>query len=280
MQRIANGTQVAALPDMLASVGTPGYATDGDPAGGFEATIFDAGQYNILQEELVSVVVAAGITLSRSDRGQVLAAIRAMFAPSVMQLGGSGNFVVPAGVTKIKVTLCGGGGGGGGSNGNSSAGSGGGGGARLRGVLIVTPGQSIAYAVGGGGVRGNTSGGGGGGGGATTFGALTAGGGIGGFGATAGVIATNAGDGGGATGSATEADPGLSGGTGYLVGGGGIVAGGGGASPGFSPPGPPNSSTSVAQAGGDAVYPGCGAPGGVSGGNGGLGGPGRILVEW
>lgn len=199
--------------------------------------------------------------------------------PAMVQLAGTGNFVVPAGVTRIKATLHGGGGGGGGSNGSSSAGSGGSGGGRVRGILTVTPGQTLAYTVGAGGARGSTAGGPGGGGGNTTIGGLTAGGGGAGLGASAGVIAGSPGAPGGATGG-VEADAGLGGGTGYLVGGGGILGGAGGASPGYAAPGAPNSSTSAPQAGSDAFLPGCGGAGGVSGGNGGLGAPGRILLEW
>jgi hypothetical protein len=84
-------------------------------------------------------------------------------------------FVVPAGVTKIKVTVIGGGGGG--------SWAGGGHGALRYGVLNVTPAQSITCTVGaGGGV--------GGGGGTTTFSTLSAAGGgaswAGGYSATAG----------------------------------------------------------------------------------------------
>jgi hypothetical protein len=57
---------------------------------------------------------------------------------------GSGNWIVPAGVTKIVVEVWGGGGGG-----SNSAGGGGGG--YVRAALVVTPGTSIAYVVGFGG---------------------------------------------------------------------------------------------------------------------------------
>ena len=66
---------------------------------------------------------------------------------------GSGNFIVPAGVTTLKVELWGGGGGGGAGDvgGSSVGGAGGGGGAYIVApYYAVTPGQSIAYAFGGG----------------------------------------------------------------------------------------------------------------------------------
>lgn len=64
----------------------------------------------------------------------------------------SGTFTVPAGVTQIYVSGCGGGGGG-----SSVYGCGGGGGASIyRRPITVTPGQSISYVVGSGG-SGNTN---------------------------------------------------------------------------------------------------------------------------
>ncbi len=84
--------------------------------------------------------------------------------PEILDLQtGSGNFIVPAGVTRLRVTMVGGGGG---SNGST----GGGGGGVIIHNLTVTPAQSIAFGVGAGGAA-NVAGG------DTTFGALTAGGG-------------------------------------------------------------------------------------------------------
>ena len=55
---------------------------------------------------------------------------------------GSGNFVVPAGVTSLQIELWGGGGGGGQGNGSSAgAGGGGGGGYVKKNALVVTPSQ-------------------------------------------------------------------------------------------------------------------------------------------
>ena len=47
MRRLANGTQVAALPAPAAAIGTPGYATRGDPGAGLQASIIDPDQHNI-----------------------------------------------------------------------------------------------------------------------------------------------------------------------------------------------------------------------------------------
>lgn len=74
---------------------------------------------------------------------------------------GNHTFTVPAGVTVISVTACGGGGGGnyGISDSISGSGSGGGGGAAVVGrKFAVTPGQTIAITVGTGGNYGNDGG--------------------------------------------------------------------------------------------------------------------------
>lgn len=70
--------------------------------------------------------------------------------PSTMErLTGSGNWTVPAGVTRVKVRLVGGGGG------SVDPTGGGGGGGYVEGVLDVTPAALIAYVVGAGGAAGN-----------------------------------------------------------------------------------------------------------------------------
>lgn len=103
-------------------------------------------------------------------------------------LTGSGNFIVPCGVTSITVKCWGGGGAGQGDNTNNTIGGGGGGsGAYCTSTIVVTPGQSFAYSVGVGGTANSTStfnasqnGT------ASTFGTLSAGGGSGGNGSAGG----------------------------------------------------------------------------------------------
>jgi hypothetical protein len=77
---------------------------------------------------------------------------------------GTTSWSVPAGVTSITIQTWGAGGGGGTNNGSGSGGNGGGGG-YAKGVVTVTPGDSISIAVGSGGAKaaGNLSGGKGGG---------------------------------------------------------------------------------------------------------------------
>ncbi len=89
------------------------------------------------------------------------------FAPGIYQ------WVVPAGVTRVKRLWIWGGGGGGGSSGGEagSASGGGGGGFSLSVNVPVTPGQTITLAVGAGGAAG-AGGGDGGAGGTSSFGSL------------------------------------------------------------------------------------------------------------
>lgn len=108
---------------------------------------------------------------------------------NLVVLTGSGNWTVPAGVTKIKVTAVGGGGGGSGTAPKPGAcGGGGGGGGSTIGIIATTPGASISYSVGAAGGAGTSSTNGGSGG-NTTFGALTAGGGAGGIRSVGGIAA-------------------------------------------------------------------------------------------
>jgi hypothetical protein len=164
---------------------------------------------------------------------------------------GSGNWTVPVGVSRIRVT-CVGGGGGGRGGGGASRGGGGGGGTNislvLGDIINVYPGQSIAYSVGAGGAAGVD-------GGSTTFtGAVT-------------------GDGGKAP--STNAIGGL-GSTGVAGSGGGYgdssVGGSGGGAGGIGGAG--------ASAGTNGNYGGGGGGGGVTTGAGGDGGSGIIIIEY
>lgn len=80
----------------------------------------------------------------------------------------NGSFIVPAGVTRIFITMCGGGGGGAGAT-SASPGSGGGAAQSIiRHCMVVTPGNSMTVTVGAGGA-GGTSGANGSAGGNSTF---------------------------------------------------------------------------------------------------------------
>ena len=79
-----------------------------------------------------------------------------LFHTSRVELTTSGNFIVPAGVTKLKVSGCGGGGGG--TSGGSEGGGGGAGAALYTYIINVISGESIAYTIGAGGAGGISGG--------------------------------------------------------------------------------------------------------------------------
>lgn len=68
--------------------GTPQYATSGNPGTGTPATVFPAYQYNAIQEELIAIINAAGLSPDRTNNAQVLAALRAIFVGRI-KLSGS-----------------------------------------------------------------------------------------------------------------------------------------------------------------------------------------------
>lgn len=77
---IAPNSVDAAHADTAPVTGTPGYATDGNPATGVPATLWATYQYNAIQEELIAFLTAAGIGPDNTSNVQVLAACRALFA--------------------------------------------------------------------------------------------------------------------------------------------------------------------------------------------------------
>ncbi|GCE79076.1 hypothetical protein [Komagataeibacter oboediens] len=77
---IGTGTVVEASRDTMPATGTPGWATDGDPASSIPATDFPASHYNMTVAEMVQVILDAGLTLDRTNWGQLSAAIQKMIA--------------------------------------------------------------------------------------------------------------------------------------------------------------------------------------------------------
>lgn len=78
MFQIDSDAVSATLPPP-ASVGpTVGYFTKGDPGNAIPATVVSDDWLNMVQEELANVVLAAGLTLSKTTYDQVLTAIRAL----------------------------------------------------------------------------------------------------------------------------------------------------------------------------------------------------------
>jgi hypothetical protein len=96
MHRIDDPTAVPTLPAPRPQ-GTPGYFTGGSPgSSGFAATVVRYEFMNALQEELAAIVAAAGLTLDKTNNGQVLAALRQMVrfkltADTVFYISPSGN---------------------------------------------------------------------------------------------------------------------------------------------------------------------------------------------
>lgn len=169
MHRIDGAGIVGALPAPLA-VGTPGYFANNPGAG--PGTVVDGDWLNAVQEELLNAILATGVDPDKTDRTQLLTALRFFSAKNFLILNTAGltNWVVPDAVTKTFAQLWGGGGGadsglGPPSHIGSGGGSGGGYAAKL---CTVIPGATIALTVGAKGVKGSPATNGG----TTSFGAV------------------------------------------------------------------------------------------------------------
>jgi hypothetical protein len=79
---ISANTVAKARADTAPASGTPGWATDGDPAAGIPATDAPAWHYNMMMAELLAIVDAAGIARSNTDWSQVLTALKTIFSPA------------------------------------------------------------------------------------------------------------------------------------------------------------------------------------------------------
>ncbi|MFT9251613.1 hypothetical protein [Acetobacter okinawensis] len=77
---IAANTVTQAQADTAPTSGTPGWATDGNPATGLLATDAPAWHYNMMMSELIAIIKAAGFTPSNADWSQVLKAMQTIFA--------------------------------------------------------------------------------------------------------------------------------------------------------------------------------------------------------
>lgn len=206
--------------------------------------------------------------------GNVLTSTGTTWQSTALSLGlnaqvytsGTGNFTIPAGVTKLKVTVVGGGGGSAGSISGNTGGAGGGGGAAIKWLTGVTPGNTLSYSVGTGGTAGTSAPGNGGAGSASTVATGTTGtpetittitGGGGGAGLTGG--------GGGAGGLGTNGTLNIPGGSlgGYGVGGDSL----------YAPTSPYGSLGSALYGGGASSAPSAVGPGAA-------GAAGVVIFEW
>lgn len=102
MQRVRRATAVAVLPADPAG-GPPGYFPLPNPGGGVPAAVPGYEWYNNVQEEICSVIAAAGMTLDGSNRSQLSAAIQQLIAT-----GGYVKLPVRAATTANIATLSGG----------------------------------------------------------------------------------------------------------------------------------------------------------------------------
>ena len=220
----------------------------------------------------LSAVGTAGNLLTSNGTAWVSSAPAATSPiPTIQAFTSSGTFTVPAGVTKVKVTVVGGGAGGRTANNSTAQGGGGSGGAAIKVITGLTPGGTVTVTVGTGGAA-NTDGV------TSSFGAYCS--------ATGGFSPAFAGPGGGgAGGTATGGDINFTGGAG--CGGNGVsgtvngTSGNGGSSifggAGLGVVG----TNAVNTAGAGAPGTGAGGAGGVGGpGTGGAGGSGIVIVEY
>ncbi|WP_175777532.1 hypothetical protein [Burkholderia anthina] len=306
---IAANSVPQAQSDTAPTTGTPQFATDGNPASNVPATRWPAYAFNAIQEELIAILVAAGIAPDRTNNAQIAAAIQALIRSSVSVIKGVARFTsstpwtVPAGVTQVwgSGVPAGGAGASGGAGSVSStaawsAGGGGGGAGQpiIRVPYVVVPGSVVnitipAAAIGGAAPTSGNGNNGAAGGNLVISGAGFNGGTpvtlLGGNGGTGGQAATtaNAAGGNGGTGypngsygsDSTSNNAGGSGG----MGGSSPFGGGGGAGRGAA-----GSGTAGANGGGFGSGGGGGGgvytPGGGNGGPGGNSGPGFLMFEW
>jgi hypothetical protein len=98
MQRVTRSTAVAVQPAAPASPGPPGFFTPGNPGGGIPATVPGYEWFNMVQEELVAVVTAAGLAPDAASQTQLRDALDARYLrrtnPTV-----TGNLTVGVGGT-------------------------------------------------------------------------------------------------------------------------------------------------------------------------------------
>ncbi|MBO9647349.1 MAG: hypothetical protein J7605_02480 [Variovorax sp.] len=191
MFAIDDPSAVAVMPTPEAA-GTPGWWTEGNPALGQTATLMRASWFNALQQELLNILTAAGVTPSKTAYNQLLASLNLLYKPgrllrkliytrvagvqNVSVNGGSntttgaGTYVPGASMSFAIAKVQAGGGAGGGpslpSAGNVTLGSPGGAGAYGESLIlaatigasqVVTVGLGGSKVVGGSGNAGGTS---------------------------------------------------------------------------------------------------------------------------
>lgn len=276
MQRIQDPTAVTSMPAPPTLTGQPVGFFQGSIAGGIVTRI----RYwwlNMIQEELIALLVGAGLPLDGTATSLQAVSIIGR-RTQVFATPGTTSFTVPPGVYRMKGRVWGGGGGSGGTYQAGSGSLGGGGGGYSEAVFPVTPGSSISITTGVGGsagVGGPNPTAGGSGGTSSVGGSCSATGGAGG----APAIASAAGSGsvggqgfGGylnVTGCTCDGPFNLS--AGVYTSRGGASFGGLSAHAGTS---------NISATGVAGFFPGGGAAGGCNESNGATGGAGLVILEY
>lgn len=152
------------------------FYADFDPDTGRRGSVPPAQFFNDIQSELLNAIDGSGLTVAEADLTQLLQAIKRLRNNQIgfqaYTTAGTYTFTVPAGVTKLFLDVIGAGGGGGSTDpADNRIGGCGGAGGRSRGVVTVTPGQTITVTVGAGGDGAAAGGNDGSPGGTSSFGA-------------------------------------------------------------------------------------------------------------
>jgi hypothetical protein len=80
---IATASVTFANRDVAPGSGTPQYATNGNPASSTPATVWPAYQYNAIQDELIAIIDAAGITHDKTNWAQIIQALKRLYGGNV-----------------------------------------------------------------------------------------------------------------------------------------------------------------------------------------------------
>lgn len=91
MYRVTRATKADVKPAVPAGEGAGGFFTGGDPAGGIPATRPGYEWFNRVQEELVNIIVGAGIVLDPDDDAQLAEAVVVLAAAGAADLLGQNN---------------------------------------------------------------------------------------------------------------------------------------------------------------------------------------------
>ncbi len=102
MQRIKSSGAVAVLPEREENSYVPGYFSGGDPATGRRATVVSAEWLNDVQEEIIGVLNAAGISPEAGSQKQLSEAVKKLVQNAVEELNVSQKTVTATGSTEAR----------------------------------------------------------------------------------------------------------------------------------------------------------------------------------